>query len=146
MDTIFKQDVVACFKELLPIFSNPGNEQDMFDFVKQKFIDIGFVDNKLPLLQREYQIHHRIGGDNTVYSRRVPNLGLSFVGHVEQPTYFFNAHLDHYFSGNITTNYLQDGDWLISDGKNLLGADCKMGIAIIYAWAKRMLANSEPLS
>lgn len=138
--TRFKQNVLLNFEKLLPIFSNPGKEQDMFFYVKRMFGDLGFVDQGLPLLRTEYQIHHKIGGDGAVYARQVPNLGLSYNGDPEQPTYFFNAHLDHYFVSGITEKMLYDGEWLISDGKNILAADCKMGIALIYAWVTRMLS------
>lgn len=140
-NSVFAQEALACFDKLLPIYSNPGYEQDMYATARELFVELGFVDYNLPLLVREYQIHHRLTkNDRAIYSRKVPNLGLGFVGDDRQPTYFFNAHLDHYFSGAVTTRMMYDGEWLISDGKNLLAADCKMGIAIIYAWVKRMLS------
>lgn len=139
MSDSFKQTVLRCFESLLPIMSNPGYELDMYHKVRSLFVDLGFVDVGLPLSDREYRINKSIGGDDTVYKRNSPNLGLSYRGN-GSATYVFNAHLDHYFAGTITTELVQKGEWLCARG-DILGADCKMGIAIIYAWVKEMLGR-----
>lgn len=137
----FKTVILDCFADLLPILANPGDELEIRDFVKGLFVSLGFHEVELPLVDTAYQVNHRIGGDGTAYRRRAPNLGLSLEGNPNQPTYVFNAHLDHYFAGNITKKLMQEGDWIVSDGNNILGADCKIGIAIIYAWVRRLIAG-----
>jgi len=134
----FEENVIWCFKQLLPILSNPGHETDMYQKVKLLFAELGFVDVGLPLSEKSYRVNRGIGGDDTVYRRETPNLGLSFVGK-SNTSFVFNAHLDHYFSGKVTTSYLEEDGCIVSNGDCILGADCKMGIAVIYSWAKGLV-------
>ena len=138
----FESNVIWCFKQLLPILSNPGHEGDMYKKVNALFAELGFVDIGLPLFAKEYQVNRGIGGDDAVYNRDTPNLGLSFIGK-SSITFVFNAHLDHYFSGKISTNYIEQDGCIVSEGDCILGADCKMGIAVIYAWAKELVGLSN---
>ena len=141
-------DVLNCLDYLLPIFSNPGREEAMYDFVRKMFMDIGFEDVGLKLIRNKYQIHKMVirNNDESQYERHVPNLGLSYKGDETKPHLVFNAHLDHYFAGDITRKRIVDGDWLLSDGVNILGADCKAGIALIYVIVKQLLKNPSPPS
>jgi hypothetical protein len=139
--------LLKTLQRLLPIKSNPGREQVMFDTVRDMFLPLGFQQIHLPLVTTKYQVHQSVATTNgDLLERRVPNLGLHFQGHPDRPHYVFNAHLDHYFTETSTITPVIDGDWLRSDGKNILSADCKAGIAIIFEIVQHLLAQKMPAS
>lgn len=134
-------------QKLLPIKSNPGREQDMFDAVKEMFVSLGFKQVPLPLFTVNYQVHRSVANTNgTFFQRKTPNLGLHFQGASNQPHYLFNAHLDHYFTEEITRKPVLSENWLSSDGKNILSADCKAGIALIFQFVALLLQKETPPS
>lgn len=146
--TDYVADFIKYFARLLPIMANPGQESEIRTYVLDSFLELGFKDVGLQIVNPTYKIHRMVLGsdDDAEYKRHASNLGLTYYGDESQPHFVFNAHLDHYFAGAITTKATIVNNWLVGDGQHILGADCKAGIALIYVLVKQLLSRPKPPS
>ena len=113
---INKERLLQTFFDLIEINSPSRNERGVADYLKPKLEELGFQ-------VIEDDTGEKIGGNtgNLIATKQ----GTSDTG----LRIFFSAHMDTVEPTECLKPVISDDGVISSDGKTILGADCKAGIA-----------------
>lgn len=115
--------LVRTFEEIVMIDSVSGNEAEIHDFLKKKFLSLG-----LDVKEDNSKSKTGLGANNLIATLKGNHAGNSLM---------FSAHTDTVTPGNGIQMLEKDGI-LYSKGKTILGADDKAGIAIMIEAIERI--------
>jgi len=114
---INQQRLIDEFMQLVQIDSETGNEREIADVLKQKFVDLG-----LEVIEDESALITDHGAGNIIAT--LP----ANVQSDSSPVVFFTSHMDTVTPGNGIKPRIENG-MIVSDGTTILGSDDKAGIA-----------------
>ncbi|WP_086349981.1 M20/M25/M40 family metallo-hydrolase [Candidatus Enterococcus clewellii] len=115
--------LVKMFEELVTIDSVSGNEAEIHDFLKKKFLSFG-----LDVNEDESMWTTGLGANNMI---------ATLKGNNERKPLLFSAHTDTVTPGN-GVQMIEENGILYSKGETILGADDKAGIAIMLEAIQRI--------
>ncbi len=123
--------VLTCFKEIVPIANPSGSEASIRSFIQHELTKLGLDDQQVDT---------------------AGNLFVRVPGDTSKPTLMLSAHMDSVppCEGIVPVDDTQQGRPVIrSDGRTILGADDKSGIATIITVLRRLkkqdFTNNNPL-
>lgn len=117
--------LLAEFLNLVKIDSPSGNERTLANYVKEKLISLGWE-------VREDGAATATGGNAGNIIARLPGRGAE-----KNPVLLFSAHLDTVTSSAGVKPVVAEGV-VRSDGRTILGADDKAGVAVLLEVARRL--------
>lgn len=110
--------IISQFKELVMIDSESGDERAIADYLIKRFTELG-----LEVIEDNSIAKTGHGAGNLVVTLK--NNGIE-----NAPIIYFTAHMDTVTPGKGIKPIIE-GDYIISDGKTILGSDDKAGIAAL---------------
>ncbi|TQS74489.1 M20/M25/M40 family metallo-hydrolase [Ornithinibacillus gellani] len=113
-----KKRLVDLFFELVQVDSETGNEGNIASILKEKFSSLG-----LEVVEDDAKEKTGHGAGNLICTLK----GNS----PEADTIYFTSHMDTVVPGNEVKPQIK-GDYIVSDGTTILGADDKAGLAAIF--------------
>ncbi|TCP31805.1 tripeptide aminopeptidase [Scopulibacillus darangshiensis] len=126
---INQERLVNEFMELVQIDSETGHEEAISKVLKEKFQALG-------VKVEEDQAREKTGhGAN--------NLICTLEGRAEADTIYFTSHMDTVVPGKNIKPSIQ-GDYIVSDGSTILGADDKAGLAAMFEAIKVLKEKDIP--
>lgn len=111
--------VIKTFLDLVQINSPTGHERE---------ISLGVVG-----LLKNLGLKPKLDGNNNVIVQMRGRKGVKPI--------LLNAHLDTVEPGRHIKPVVGEDDWIHSDGKTILGADNKAGVAVILETVRRLIQN-----
>jgi tripeptide aminopeptidase len=127
---IKRRRILESFLKMVKIDSPSKRERRMVDHVKSEL-------RKLGLRAREDGAHRRFGGEaGNVWAVLKGNMRLA-------PKLLLNAHVDTVAPG-IGVKPRIKGAYVVSDGKTILGADNKAGVAVILEVLRNLKKEKVP--
>lgn len=125
--TINKQRLIEEFMELVRIDSETGNEQEIASVLKEKFSKLG-----LEVIEDDAKSETGHGSGNLICT-------LKGTKEAVDPIYF-TSHMDTVVPGKGVRPSIKD-QYIVSDGKTILGADDKAGLAAILETIRSLKEN-----
>ncbi|TLG77325.1 M20/M25/M40 family metallo-hydrolase [Culicoidibacter larvae] len=128
---IDRERAINTFMDLVTIDSVSLQEKQFAEFLRQLFIDMGFE------VVEDVKSRKLVAGSST------GNMIVRVPGNADLPTVILCSHMDTVEPGNGIEPIIDaSGEWIISKGDTILGADDKGGIAQIIE-AVRTLQDAE---